>query len=218
MWYYYDMPTIYERRYNHCLKKYVGFGDLYCSRTCFYSSSDARKKKSLSKLGAKNPMWKGDDVGYYALHEWMKTRFVKPDLCHMCKYKKPMDLANISGQYKRDLSDWEYLCRSCHMVKDGRMDKLHSIPRPRGADNPRWKGGPSECSVCNITLTDRTAKNCMRHRKVHRGYKLKNYTRPLKLKLDIEEINRLHKQGFTINKIAKIKKTCWGTIKKRIKV
>ncbi len=37
----------------------------------------------------------------------------------------PLDLSNKSGKYKRDLIDWEWLCRRCHMIKDGRLDKLH---------------------------------------------------------------------------------------------
>jgi hypothetical protein len=39
----------------------------------------------------------------------------------MCKQKRKLEVANISQQYKRDLSDWEWLCRKCHMTKDGRL-------------------------------------------------------------------------------------------------
>lgn len=35
-----------------------------------------------------------------------------------------MDLANKSGKYLRDLSDWWYLCRKCHMTIDGRIEKV----------------------------------------------------------------------------------------------
>ncbi|MCK5061745.1 hypothetical protein KAR28_04290 [Candidatus Parcubacteria bacterium] len=77
--------------------------------------------KSKSKLGKKNPMWKGDDVGYNALHAWINRYLPKPKVCECCKKIPPYDLANKSGKYKRDLSDWEWLCRGCHMTKDGRM-------------------------------------------------------------------------------------------------
>ena len=33
----------------------------------------------------------------------------------------PYDLANISQEYRRDVDDFEWLCRSCHMKKDGRI-------------------------------------------------------------------------------------------------
>lgn len=74
--------------------------------------------------GDKNSQWKGDEVGYSALHEYMRTICPKPDLCESCRDKSPMDLANISGEYLREEKDWEWLCRSCHMKKDGRMKNL----------------------------------------------------------------------------------------------
>ena len=36
----------------------------------------------------------------------------------ICNKKKKLDLANISGEYKRDVNDFEWLCRSCHIRKD----------------------------------------------------------------------------------------------------
>lgn len=83
-------------------------------------SPEAREKIRIAKTGEKNPMWKGDSVHYEALHEWMRKRIHKPEKCVICNVSPPRDLANISGEYKRDTSDWEYLCRSCHMKKDGR--------------------------------------------------------------------------------------------------
>lgn len=77
-----------------------------------------------SKIGSNNPKWKGDNVGYQALHAWVKRRKTKPDYCELCKNVVPYDLANISQKYKRNLTDWEWLCRRCHMIKDGRMKNL----------------------------------------------------------------------------------------------
>lgn len=71
-----------------------------------------------------NPMWKGDDVGYKALHEWIKNNLFKPSCCDICGKEKRLDLANISQKYFRDVTDWEWLCRDCHMEKDGRKDNL----------------------------------------------------------------------------------------------
>ena len=65
--------------------------------------------------GEQNFNWKGDKVGYDALHQWAKKRLVKPSKCFHCKRVKRLDLANKSGEYKRDLSDWLWLCRSCHL-------------------------------------------------------------------------------------------------------
>ena len=82
------------------------------------------RDSSLIRLGSKNANWKGDNVGYGGLHKWIKRRLRKPSVCSECHIKPPIDLANISQEYKRDLSDWEWLCRKCHMVKDGRLDQL----------------------------------------------------------------------------------------------
>lgn len=72
-----------------------------------------------------NGQWKGDNVGYIALHAWVKRRLVNPEVCERCNKKdKKLDLANISNKYLRRLDDWEWLCRKCHMEKDGRMFNL----------------------------------------------------------------------------------------------
>ncbi len=70
-----------------------------------------------------NPSWKGSRVGLSSLHEWVRNRKTKPKLCECCGVVPPRDLANISQEYKRDLSDWEWLCRRCHMTKDGRIQR-----------------------------------------------------------------------------------------------
>jgi len=81
------------------------------------------RTKSETKLAEKNPMWVGDSVKYFPLHKWVKSRLPKPALCNMCKKVPPLDLAN-KGIYNRDLCNWEWLCRRCHMLSDGRMNNL----------------------------------------------------------------------------------------------
>ena len=83
-----------------------------------------KQKMRLMKLGNKNPMWKGDNVGYGKLHEWIRRYKPKSEFCEICKKNVPYDLANISGKYKRDVSDYKWICRSCHMKEDGRLKKL----------------------------------------------------------------------------------------------
>jgi len=87
--------------------------------------------------GQKNGQWKGDQVGYAAVHEWVKNRKIKPDLCERCKIRKVYDLANISEQYKRDVSDYEWLCRTCHMKKDGRLRNLRQDRKGEKNGNAR---------------------------------------------------------------------------------
>lgn len=79
---------------------------------------------SQQKKGENNPQWKGDKVGYISLHEWIKTYKPKPKVCENCKDCEPHDLANISGKYQRNIKDFKWLCRRCHMKEDGRMNNL----------------------------------------------------------------------------------------------
>ena len=75
-------------------------------------------------LGEKNGMWKGDKVSYGQLHKWIIRHKSKTKLCENCNKNKPFDLANISGEYKRDINDYKWLCRKCHMKDDGRINNF----------------------------------------------------------------------------------------------
>ena len=94
-----------------------------CARKLVVRHGWSAEQKENRK-GSGNPMWKGDNVGYFALHSWARARLTKPKMCDRCRKNEAHDLANISGLYKRDLNDWEYLCRKCHMTEDGRMKNL----------------------------------------------------------------------------------------------
>lgn len=102
---------------------------VYCDKECF--SKNVKKKM----LGKGNPLWKGKNVKLSALHNWVKRYFPKSIFCQSCKKVPPRDLANISQEYKRDLSDWEWLCRKCHMTKDGRMEKLKELSLKHAKSN-----------------------------------------------------------------------------------
>lgn len=65
--------------------------------------------------GEKHPSWKGDDVGYKGLHKWIRDHKPMSMFCEKCgKITDKLDAANISGEYKRDISDFRWLCRKCH--------------------------------------------------------------------------------------------------------
>lgn len=66
--------------------------------------------------GENHHKWKGDNVGYGALHDWVVQRLGKASFCSNDKnHEAPVyHWANISGEYKRDLNDWHSLCPSCN--------------------------------------------------------------------------------------------------------
>jgi hypothetical protein len=87
-------------------------------------TEEHKRKIGISNTGKKNGNWKGKSVSYKVLHAWVRRHLEKPDFCVSCKKEPVFDVANISQKYKRDLSDWEWLCRKCHMKKDGRLKKF----------------------------------------------------------------------------------------------
>jgi len=74
-----------------------------------------------SKTNEKAYNWKGDNVSYFALHKWINKKMCRPLNCEVCGTDKKLEAHNISGRYTRYYDDWEFLCRRCHMIKDGRI-------------------------------------------------------------------------------------------------
>ncbi len=78
----------------------------------------AREKSAERMTGENNLNWKGEKIKYNALHSRMYYRIEREKECKFCKKKCKTDLANISQKYKHTLSDWMWLCRSCHRRYD----------------------------------------------------------------------------------------------------
>lgn len=102
-----------------------------------YKQSEEHKRKRLDQIKGKNHgNWAGDKIKYDGLHSWVKRNLLKAKLCQKCKKKPPYDLAN-KGTYNRELKNWEWLCRKCHMKKDGRLTKFIKMakagPRKRSS-------------------------------------------------------------------------------------
>ena len=105
----------------NCGKELSPIRKRFCNKTCY---SDYKTGKPYpAAQGEKHGMWKGNNVGYHSLHQWISSRKPKPKFCEKCKKEKPKDLSNISGDYQRKISDYEWLCRKCHMIKDGRIKR-----------------------------------------------------------------------------------------------
>ena len=89
----------------------------------------------------KHPLWKGDGVGYFALHSWVYRKLGKPTNCEFCKITNTrLELANISGKYKRNLDDWKYLCVKCHRKYDNHPFFLPRTDEQKRKQSERMKG------------------------------------------------------------------------------
>lgn len=87
-------------------------------RIALFNKTERDYSKTNNPKGERNPMWRGDNVGYGALHDWVKRMLAMPFACGKCEQIKKLTLSNISGEYKRDVSDWVWLCYSCHRKYD----------------------------------------------------------------------------------------------------
>lgn len=108
----------------------LNHADMSGENNPFYGKKHSVKTKKIMSEKKKceaNLNWRGDAVGNRSLHYWIRSRKHKPDVCEICHEKEPYDVANISGEYKRDVNDYEWLCRKCHVIKDGTIFNLVSM-------------------------------------------------------------------------------------------
>lgn len=100
-----------------CAAKYRGspWLDRFKIKKGEHLSSKTQFKKGEQKKD-KNVNWKGSDVGYYALHQWIKYNYGSPSFCEECKCsnRQMYHWANLSGKYLRDRNDWKRMCVPCH--------------------------------------------------------------------------------------------------------
>ncbi len=90
------------------------------------------------------PWFKGDAVGYRAVHTYLSKHFPKSGTCDECHEAKRTDYALIKGrEYSRNREDYRELCRRCHIVYDGIGGS-----RWRGAATARHGAGEAPSCGC----------------------------------------------------------------------
>ena len=85
--------------------------------------SETRKERikiGIIKIdkGISDSQWKGEKAGYRTIHHWVQKNKGKPIICVDCGSMRNVEWANISGNYKRELTDYKSLCKSCHNFYD----------------------------------------------------------------------------------------------------
>lgn len=77
-------------------------------------------KESLKKAYKPGKRIKIGLGSYWKAHRWVLKQMGKPMICSHCfnVNAKRYDWANISGNYKHELSDWRRLCVKCHINLD----------------------------------------------------------------------------------------------------
>lgn len=102
-----------------------------CSKECQHKAVIGTKRpdrtewmKELGKLNLQgkerdNQNWKGDNATYSAIHDWIRRKLGKANKCEQCgKTKGKIEWSNKNHLYKREISDWQQLCVSCHKIYD----------------------------------------------------------------------------------------------------
>ncbi len=115
----------------------------YCSLECAYRYRPRWTGRRTYTVHRENPSWikpgqrlnpdtefkpgelphnyKGDQVGYDALHDWVRRYRGEPQQCEHCGHdgsERRLYWANKSHEYRRDLEDWLSLCSKCHAAYD----------------------------------------------------------------------------------------------------
>lgn len=87
--------------------------------------SETCKRRGVGKWMKGRPeeehsSWKGDDVGYGALHDWVRKHLRYPRKCELCGTddEREYHWANKDHKYKRNLKDWIRVCVPCHRKYD----------------------------------------------------------------------------------------------------
>lgn len=127
----------------------------------------SRKKAGEKNRGSAHPLWKGNSVGYFALHAWVARNFVKPDCCDKCSINvielkiKRLEWASVGQKYSRNREDWMALCIPCHRKYDDhpffhrRTDQERSIMKERvtGSKNPFYGKKHSKETIEKMRLS-----------------------------------------------------------------
>lgn len=130
----------------------------YCSQLCYNEYRIKNKVRSTSQfskgdnVGKKNVMWVGHKAKYGTVHDYISYHYGQPQICEHCDSvnlgSRKHQWANISGEYRRDRSDWLRLCAKCHFVYDKRYLTLSKYQKAKIK-----YGRPNKTGFKNVRLT-----------------------------------------------------------------
>jgi len=91
-----------------------------------HHTDENKAKIAVAHRGGKSYNWKGDDVKYMGLHNWLRRNLGNPKQCEQCgltgrvvKGRWNIDWAKVEGKpYERKRENFLGLCRRCHKIYD----------------------------------------------------------------------------------------------------
>jgi hypothetical protein len=96
-----------------CGKSLNRWAKKFCSKIC----------QGKAQKGENSPHWKGDDIGYWGIHDWLYTNYGSAD---KCENKNCLGTASNKFQwaklhskpYERRRENFIMLCIRCHVLYD----------------------------------------------------------------------------------------------------
>lgn len=111
-----------KSNFQRCRKCYANTlrGKRVSPQTEFKKGNISWSKLNSDKMprGKRNCNWKGNNVGYFSLHNWVKRNYKWENFCNVCKSKKRLTLASKNYNYSRQKEDWWILCSGCNTRYD----------------------------------------------------------------------------------------------------
>jgi hypothetical protein len=145
------------------------------TQECKDKISLAHKGKAmLSTRGNLHHNWKDQFASISAIHKWLRKRITKPIKCNICHKEKKLQLSSKTHQYSREMSEYQYLCFSCHRKWDIQHNNNANY---LAMSKVNWKGNnatpqsilgwikkrkpkPLNCEICHrIKPLDLSSKN-----------------------------------------------------------
>jgi hypothetical protein len=99
---------------------------------------------------------------YFATHNWVRYHFGKASICSNLECagrSTTFEWSNNSGLYKRDIEDWQQLCRSCHRLKDKGVRCKYGHKFTEENTYRRPDNGTKRCKICRDSYTKQFLKN-----------------------------------------------------------
>jgi len=94
----------------------------------FHHTEITKGKIGIANFGENNGMWKGDLAKYKETARERTQRRFPLKICERCRTKKGFDRHHIDSNVFNNIKEnILILCRSCHMIIDGRMERLHAV-------------------------------------------------------------------------------------------
>lgn len=153
--------------------------------------SHTKSKMKGINLKEKNGMWKGDKVSYRSLHQWINFNKPKSRFCECCgKATNKLDASSIDHTYKRDISQWRWLCKKCHKNYDKKDFCKRGHPLS-GSNLYLDRKGSRSCRICRSENFQKWLEENKEYRdKYRKEYNLSTKEKQKKYRLDYYKKNK----------------------------